>query len=357
MKLRCSQLPIVAKCPGMLDTGSYVAVSEENEAANEGTRLHAEIAHWLRTGEEPENPDSTFAMFRRVLEESDYAPRFKLHDVSQSVEDMISCETNGILLTGHPDLYGLAPDLGIDLYDWKTGWNTDADHEAQMRGYAHILCEEYEALGICATIIRRDCTAQQWNWTQDELRDWWDNLIANIEAWNTNPVFNTGEHCRYCPRRFDCPGQRQKLIQAYYAIQPNADFDLSVPSDLVRLWELTGAAEKAAKDIRDQIRQELGRRGPDGITADGKTMFLSTTKKKVVDVVEAWPVLTRELTQEQLVPCLTVGLTRLEEAIKATAPRGQKDARVKEIYKELEAVRGLTYEPGAFRVNVKTVKE
>ena len=354
--IRCSELPRLAKCLGSLGE-DYVAVNVENEAATEGTAIHAQIAHWLQTGEEPDDGQPTyrtFKMFKRVLTESEYAPRFDLKDAH--VEELLDkpLGLSGLRISGHPDLFGFNPGIGADIYDWKTGWNVEGDHVEQLKGYAYLILHLWgRGDSIRAIIIRRDCTAQMFEWTREELIEWAHDLGRRIETWDGR-TFSVGEHCQYCPRRFACPA-KQAIVKSSVEVfaTPDMTFDLTDPATCIRLWRASGEVEKAVKLVRDSIKGQLAA-APDGsMSAEGERIYLSPVNKRTVDPVQSWGILEEELGQDALAGCVTIGLTALETALKAKAPRGEKEAYVGQVFGKLSTAGGLTVEAGTPKVTIK----
>ena len=357
--IRCSQLPILAECLGMLGE-DYTAVSVTLPAATEGSLIHAQIAHWIKTGEEPDDGQPTYRtlkMFKKVLTESEYKPRFKLHTSTAAVEEELLAELGGCLISGHPDLFGLLdPELSIDLYDWKTGWNVEGDHVDQLKGYAYILFELYNPNTIRAIIIRRDCTAQMWVWTQDDLLEWGQQLAARLENWD-GKTFRTGKHCQYCPRRLDCPAHRHLVRAAVSAFSaPDIQFDLTDPATCIKLWNMSGVVEKAVSQVRDLIKIQLKTAGDEGLVADGERIYLQPQTKRTVDPVQAWYILEDEIGQEPLAGCVNIGLTKLETALRAVAPRGEKENNVQRVMNRLKEANALVTEWGTPRVTIKKVE-
>lgn len=350
-QIRCSELPRLAHCLGSLGA-DYTAVNEENEAATEGSLIHAQIAHWIKTGEEPDDGQPTyrtFKMFQRVLTDSDYAPRFDLKDgnVEQSMK--------AAWLSGHPDLWGYsAANECADLYDWKAGWNTESDHVEQLKGYALLLTYQFSGIkSVRATIIRRDCTAQMWEWTSKELQKWARDFEVKAESWDGRS-FVTGEHCQYCPRRFDCPAKQTIVKSAVSAFMADElVFDLTSPATCIALWRMSGEVEKAVKQVRDSIKLQLDAAGPDGMTANGERIYVAPSNKRVIDPTFAWGILEEEVAEDDLSQIVDVKITRLEEALKARAERGQKQQNVDRVMARLAGCGGLKTEPGSGRVTIK----
>ena len=351
--LRCSQLPRIMKCQGELQPG-YIGVHVETPAASKGTAVHAELAHWLRTGEEPDEMSptfNTFQTFRRVLTESNFALRIGRN--AMMIEEALEIEHAGIRLTGHPDLFGYAPERAIDLYDWKSGWNTESDHVDQLKGYARQIFQLYEPETIRAIIVRPDCTVQQWEWTFDEISDWWADLVNKVVNWDGS--FNTGEHCQYCPRLYDCPGRQQIARAASMALASGFAFDITHPEDCIRAYQLALVAGKAVEDMKDAIRDHVRHFGE--ISDGSHKLCLVPSNKRVIDLNTAWDPLTEHLSPAEIATACKVVLGDLETALKMKAPRGKKAEYVKEVFSQLESAGGLYVEPQTPRMVLKEVKE
>ena len=362
--IRCSSLPILAHCLGLLGE-DYISVNPESKAADAGTAVHAAIAHWIKTGEEPDDGSeiySTFLLFKRALTETEYAPRFELKTgvVEHRIEAAfyIPEQAEPIILSGHPDLFGIVnqPESTysvVDLIDYKSGWNFEKDYIDAMRGYAWLLTKHFYFDEVHATIIRRDFTAQSWKWTREELDKWMDNLALKIAEWDGQ--FIPGDHCEYCPRRFDCTGLQAKDRAAIQTFAPaDTTYDLTDPATCLNLWEMSRAAKKVIEAVEGAIRNQVIAAG--GRITDGeREMILVPSMNRVIDPERAWAIIEEEL-PETMPSVVKIPITALETALKAVAGRGQKQMNVTRVLKRLAVAGGLKLEPGASRLTIRKVK-
>jgi hypothetical protein len=354
--IRCSDLPRLDQCLG--EAGSdYIRISVQSDAATSGTKIHDATGSWIVTSEMPDDSDSGFRVFKmikRILTESEYSPRFKLH-IENHVEESLVAEVGSLRLSGHPDLYGLTMDgLEADVYDWKTGFKVEVDYLEQIKGYAYLIVRSHPMVeSVRGIIITRDNAARMKVWTRPELVSWAESKNNQIAQWNGRD-FKKNEHCQYCKRQYSCPALLQIVKSSVEAFSTGEmTFDLTDPATCIRLWQISGEAEKAIKNVRDSIKDQLARAGENGMVADGQRIYLAPSIKRIIDPVFAWQTLEEELTTEDLAQCVEVKITRLEEALKSNADKGQKQANVDRVMFRLRECGGLKSEPGASRVTIK----
>ena len=93
-------------------------------------------------------------------------------------------------------------------------------------------------------------------------------------------------------------------------------------------------------------RMEIGHRGEvdDG---DGGLIHMVPTKgNREIAPLAAWPILSARLTDSEMAGVVEIGVGRLEDAIKAKAPRGKGAGMIREVFAELEAAGAVSREPG-----------
>src|SRR3990167_1823964 len=222
--IRASQLPILAACQGMLGQG-YISVNVSNEAASEGTRIHAMVAYWANGGGLPDEDDQNYRDVARIA-------GLMGDDRVESSICVVEGELSGVLpeqssirLTGHPDYYDYDGETAR-VIDIKTGWlsrgdggdeNIASKHIHQLAGYAWLICANHPRINrVEAVIIPRYGEPQREVWSRDQIYNWSVELAARTGAWDGR--FNVGEHCQYCPRKFDCPGRQQILRSGVEAL-------------------------------------------------------------------------------------------------------------------------------------------
>jgi len=354
MPIRCSQLPILAHCQGMLH-GNYIAVNPQNEAANEGTIIHAEIAAALTEG--------------RWTSDNKVASRI-LHALQQDIigtpelliERKMKTKIGDIELIGHPDLFYLTP-TSFHLIDYKTGWKADDSdddgisikHSPQLMGYAAILMNEYlyhRANVFDITVFTRKSIYRE-TWTREIVQDWQNRFLDSIIYWDG--IFRPGEHCTYCPRRFDCPALLQVQKSAIQAI---ADTDIlanimtAQPQQVIILKERATIVRKCADAVDDAIRKRLENE-PDGLTDGEKRIYLAPVSRTTIDPQNGWWVLADELTPAELAGVVNIVKSKLENAIKDKSPRGNKAEEVNRVMRRLNDADAIRIEASTPRITIK----
>jgi hypothetical protein len=86
---------------------------------------------------------------------------------------------------------------------------------------------------------------------------------------------------------------------------------------------------------------------------DGRSLVLRDQEREEIDARIAWPVLEANLTPDDLSGAIKVGKTAVLDAIKATAPRGQKGKVADAVMDELRKLGAVTTKTVQVRQEVK----
>ena len=321
--IRCSSLPILSKCLGMM--GANLTVDIESEVGQMGTAVHAYAAQLIREGKDPEitSDDSEFmylaAMVRRFWQ--DAQPDYPEPRVEQKLEAVLP----HFEVSGHPDLFSIADKFRV--VDFKSGYKTDADVLPQLMGYAYLVYvahPEIQSEDVTLTVAwLRDSEIQEWSYTAAQVKDWMRSLHRRAGAWNGND-FTAGEHCQYCVRFHDCPARRE-LARSAVTDLLEMDVEAATRAELapkmVDLYSRVQMLQRQIDSFRSWLRQDLKEHGPMEC-GPGKTLQLGTRSRPTIDVKKAWATLRGALDDDELCSCLKLSKTKLIKAVTAkSAPR------------------------------------
>lgn len=348
--VRASFLPIIAKCPGALhDCGEVTVKMDAGPVTAGGSAVHEVCREIVATSKRPE--DLSPYVKRHGCDEdflgraSWYALKFweemrgAFPEPNTEVE--LKAPFGPYSLAGHTDLLSIAEDVEARVLDWKGGYRTDADAEPQMRGYAYLACESFCLPKAQATVVwLADQTYQSWSWTRGELQQWAADTAERIAQWAGE--YTVGDHCRYCPRFFGCPGQTAILRST---IEDLALIDASPGlMELTRLAEIYPAVqnvERLCQAYRDLARNVIAAKGPIPMPEDMQ-LALVASNRETIDAKAAWSILTQQLTEDELSPAVTISKTKALKAISDKAPRGQKGNAKTAIVEALKAAGAIT---------------
>jgi hypothetical protein len=358
--IRCSSLPILAKCFGQL--GATLTVDVESDIAEAGTNHHGYAARMIREGRAPDMPtlDPDAAFIRARIRMAWDAIKADFPD--PQVEKQLVQVLPNFTLCGHPDLYGVKDGI-LRVPDWKSGYNTDADVLPQLLGYAYLAhCEIPKDTPISkielSVVWLRDKTIQEWEFTPAQVKEWMRDLHKRAGAWNGND-FTAGEHCQYCPRFHDCPA-RQALARS--AVQDIMDLDVATATRMdmcKRLPDVYSRVQMVQRQVdafRDWLRGEIQKNGP-MVCGPEKILRLQTRNKSVLDVQKGWSVFRAVLSDDELSKCMTVSKTKLLAAVgEKSAPR-MKARDQKAMMEKLQEVGAVTVKAEQALQWVKSIDE
>lgn len=341
-QLRCSRLPIICKCTGMLADGDLPVTHDTTDpTATNGTCVHAACDYLVHSGERPEDislfashyeADPDFVGRSTYYAEMYWREHGHLFPEPQT-EVPLPLTIGDHDCPGHADVLSVR---GKALLDWKSGYRTDVDCVDQLRGYALAACREHGLEEITAVVVwLADQTTQSWTWTHGELEQWAADLAAKLDD---PPVYVEGDHCRYCPKFFTCPAQKALMRSTITALAGSSEEGTKIQAaDLGRYYSTVQAVERLCEKYRDMLKAAITRDGKVAVD-DDHDLELQTQTRQEIDPLTAWPVMTSYVGgAEALAPAVKVSKTKLLQIIADGAPRGQKGKRKDALMAELEA--------------------
>ncbi len=348
--IRASSLPLVTTCGASIDC--EIPVDDAGPEARLGTAVHKWLAQNLRheawAPEDAGNGNPDFPMLCHLGVRCWQA--VKGYFPGALTEQFLEWSDGDIHLTGHADVLSVveSPTDGcgqVRVLDYKTG-RTDEDHDAQLRGYAWLALQAHpwaDDASVCLVRVREQ-TADWGHYSRREMAIWWEEEVREVVV-RERREFNPGRHCGHCKRGPTCPaktalmGQMVDSLLDYDPTNLNEGREIS-PETLARMLDRVKLVEKACESARGLIRAAVDAAGGSLLTGDGRRLVIEEQERKVIEPEPAWPIL-QEALGDRLAKVLTVGKTKLEDEIKALAPRGQKGQAVKELMDRLESARAI----------------
>ena len=345
MKIRCSELPRVLKCPASLGAG--VRIDEEGEPARIGSAVHECLAMTIKGEEcdwesiarawdvEPDQVTPLAGAGMKAWNRLDITP--------VAVEEHLTAEVaDGITLSGHADIIGDHESAGRVVVDWKTGSSSNS-YRDQLIGYAMLAHEngfvEKESRSIPVIVV----------WLRDGVIDTeFIDVYADVgflresleQMQGITDQYRAGEHCLYCPRRHDCDAREANLRADVKALTEAKCEALATP-ELAALKPKVDALKKVIKSYDDLLKKRLAESGPVELD-DGREVALEKSERRYVKTLEALPVLEDHgLTVEDIADALTISKSKVGKVLAADAERGQKGAVQKGFEEALEAAGAL----------------
>lgn len=338
---RCSRLPDGLTCPASLTKPAYTIEAGDDAPAQLGNSVHDALATVIESGaagicfDADDETNELYGMaWRAWLKIRDYFPDPIVNHTFRAFED----RERGVTLTGTCDLCSVAPDGTNLILDWKSGWG-EADHSDQLKGYAWLSLQETDAAKVRCTVLRiRKADHETFEITRDEAAAWWD---ATCRRLHQRDLYHPGEHCRYCPRRNECPAldtYRRNLAWLVPQISDQQAISVYGPAELRDILVSVRILAQFAEDAQSHIRTLVDAAGGRLVDEAGNGLELVGSQRREIDAEKGWPVLQDCL---RLADAVTVRLGQLEKAFKAQCDRGEKEREWVEFLRRLEACGGI----------------
>lgn len=360
----CSEFSRLDACPASYKMGIEArrrgVAPPGNEHAASGDRIHAALKNAWRMGADGEwdalslsESDMAYRCYgqaKRLIadwsgdEDWSENPRYQIFAEQRlgmtrlsAVIDVTPHTKAKLLFTGQYDLlvFDTVHGKGIEL-DYKSlmGDVREADGNRQLMGLAALTMQRHGIGELRVGIVQPWCG-------QPSVADYTPESFLSAKAWTMDLMERVeepsqplpGDHCRYCPAQLICP--------AFTAIPTQALSTVTVPAlpegkekeaMYARLHEMTGddLAELKARmkqihwleaSLDSVIKKKLE---DDPLAVPGWELKEKEGRRSVSDAGKAYAL--SGLTPEQFLPCCTVSLPDLEEALRiASGPKLNKD--------------------------------
>jgi hypothetical protein len=358
-------------------------IKAQDDAGDRGTLLHAAIGRYINALADPQASvrriDVDWASLAALV---GVAPPTEIADMDRTLGRMIrvfhehieplgkgwkaenSAETifHKFVLKGHIDASAAAVDSEgwRVIVDWKTGWG-EGDYSAQMAGYASVELSEYdwqsedddECQGVRAIVVHIATGAYQvYEFTRQDILDWQHWLRSLVES-QGGIEYRFGAHCKYCPVRYTCEGRAKALASAIGDVGVSdilstvlsSPFGRDLPESrdaMQQAWVGMAELARAIEEFKDRVRDSARDFGPIPLS-DGTEIAIDQSPRRLIgDTKTAWSIVEAEIGREALMAIATIPKTKLEDAVKAAAPRGQKAQRLSYVLETLEAKGAMT---------------
>ena len=338
LHLRCSSLPLIAKCP-QAAAAPAIEVGRQDDAARLGSAVHEALAKHIaylpfELGDIAGRYDVEFEelakLFRSALaawkrvEQFFPAPRLVEYELSHRDE------FTGIELTGHIDVIA-QDETQIRILDHKTGW-MDHDARDQLKGYAWLALQKNLHIHdvYAATLRAREQTIEGFRWSRDDLNAWWAKTSVRSQSILYHPMPSTCQHCR---RNLECDAFHASVAGAVNMVKSSIGKNLT-PLVMVEVVKEARALSKLFDQVCDWVHAQVQAEGGrvHGIDED----LVSTNQEMRQIVFASGEGILRDLLGERFAEACSVSKTKAEQIIGDAAPRGAKGKRIQEALEMLE---------------------
>lgn len=255
---------------------------------------------------------------------------------------LLSYADSEIQLAGTPDVLAYDGDEAR-IIDWKTGYATEADYDQQVRAYGFLAIKTHPEpikQARVTTVYIRDQRADTQIYTAAELDGWMTWLKKHLAD---SDVYRPGSHCGHCPLALEC--RAQTTLTHSYALamlDPQDTFTIDGRDSelLAQSLVLSRAIIKRLESYQSAVKAEVEARG-----GSWGRLNLKTTFPKEILPARGRELLVEELSDGDLWELLDISTTKLEKAVKAKAPRGQKTKAWDELIERLDRLGAIVRKP------------
>lgn len=333
-QLTASRLDLAATCPGSF---AHEHTHTTNSAAERGTAVHEYIAGLLENEWAPLPADEQAAKLCRDLNEQEYMeaarPRHSaMLYTEQALYLLPTTGEAGLLESDHHRDYSRAPEGsipgtadalaveedGVVVTDWKTGARESSrpadNHQLRFLGLAaarffgmNQAVVQIGKVGDAGSLELHSATldGEELDCIEGELKKIARQLRSARED---EPVYRTGQHCRFCPAIANCPA----IAGTAQAILDGPPEELT-PATAADLWSKLQAVEAAAKRTRESLMEYVYARPIP--TSAGKQLKVVETRRETIDSSIAFRVLRGYLPNEALAEAVSVTKSSLSGAL------------------------------------------
>ena len=289
-------------------------------AAERGTRFHAAIDRYTKTGAREEVAEDIRVEYEAAIDwVDDYGRKHLRSEVAFAWDpqidhgeelavkdrDYASAQARG-LLCGTADVVAVVAGGRTALIaDWKTGDGSGAGPQLRTLGVMASRALRLDsvtvvALEVTAAGVREVCRETLDAFELDAHAGELAELLARVPAAEPTP----GEHCSalYCPAKTACPAQQEaatQLVPADALVRHTMTTTIASPEHAAWMLDRVKLVEAACRQVKDAIKAACPDEG--WTLADGRTLREGSRKVERFDT-KAAQVLLRELgaTDEQL---------------------------------------------------------
>lgn len=358
MRIRCSALPRLFKCPAS-KAEPAIEVQSSDPAARMGTAVHEVMAKMVQrsvlsvdveycklVGDKYGFTDDQQTELQMLAHCGAKTARPILEMLTGwKAEKDLEISWRDFTLTGHPDMIGESVD-GWVIIDWKTGRDIGQNYWDQLKGYAVLNAADHGAMDdLPVKLVIVWCREQQYevrDFTPDDHLPFLDRINYAIVRSN---AYSTGSQCAFCPLQTTCPARMDALGDAMAALEPTKRVELS-PAQLGDLWERAGLVSRAVEQYKAMVKQVIEAQG--SITcSDGSVLsFRESERDKlrpdvtIHELTKYYGVNTDD-TLMRFLDALSISKSEMATIISKHAPRGEKGKRVDEILEAIKSKGGI----------------
>lgn len=335
--MRCSALPIIAKCRGSY----HLSEGYGTHMSRVGTAFHmAARAKVLNQDFDIESIRTQFNLNDDEIKDINYG----LYNITLNIPVGAMIIADNLELAGlDGDLTG-TPDLGIfhnntlTVIDWKSGWGDVEDPETnpQLIGYALLIMEFliaqkvikiWEEVGQVNLVIVQPKLNQikKHAMAISDLRDREKDIRKIIsEAKTGKDNYTTGPWCASCFKSMKCPAFAGQMIELSNFIQPERE-DIAIRGGhsgpitpeqlrkaLVTLLPFAKATASAGARIEALAKAWVAENGP--LELGGGQIYARTLENKTeINTLKAFGILQQYFSDDDIWEIMSISMSKITE--------------------------------------------
>jgi len=328
MILRPSSLPRAFNCPPSLRTPA-IFIDETFDGVAEGNLLDSFARYYV------ESRDIAEAIKQAKAENISYLCHNLANLISAFLvgepksQVALSCRvSDDIEIKGTCDIFVKVNESSAIIIDVKAGF-ADRDYTRQLQAYAMSALSSDANLERVATVVASasSSTISKRIYRRDQIEDYKREIVALVEA-SKKEKYNIGEHCQYCPRRYECDAKKLVMSDTIATVSGGvANFEK---------YEQVLLLEKAIDKYKASFREAVESAGSLEV---GESVYsiAKTTKEAIILNPESILVLERKLGHD-LARCLKVSQSELKDLIMSKSERGAKKKDYEAFFDEMKTL-------------------
>ncbi len=344
--IRASRMNILAHCRGMLTDPKAMSINTRSAVADAGTLVHSEVARFIVSGEPPNTSGFSqsehipisigWDMWHRsigTIGDKEFPP-LSHYIPDPIVEQALSLEYGGMIITGHPDLYGVSEET-LYVVDWKAGY-IERDYLPQLITYAALIMLTNPEIKISNVMLvtgylreAKDNRFKSAMLSSGQVISMFKGYIRTIRDYQGDE-FTTGDHCQYCPlKTAGCDAFNAELSTALANFDQTGEMVVENP---ITFYRQLGEIEKQAHIIKQSFKDRLLLGLP--IVEGDQEMYLTKPSDKV-NSDSAILALQEEYSAGDILANCKISKSGITALAKSHAPRGEKGSAAEELLNTL----------------------
>lgn len=321
IKLRPSSMPRIMACPASR-INPEVLVNEHFDAVEEGNALD-EFANiyfvednkarksnvlfdaipLIEEIQKKHNVDIGYLCWNLIKLTEKYRPYFQ--EVMTQVP--LSVKTKKVEIEGTSDLYAQINESKGCILDVKAGF-VAKDYSAQVKTYAMSILSKFKTLEQ-VTVLVVYCKlnkVEAFHFRREDAKIFYNEILETIKSEKKQ----VGEHCTYCPLRYECPEKQAVLSGTIKSLVSTNDINFVAVHEKVQL------IRKALSIYDNLFKQEVQSKGE--LRIGTTTYYIESKIKDEIDLNKCFSQLASSI--KDLPEALTLSETKLKELVQKRVP-------------------------------------